>query len=156
TAWSRDAVTAMSKRVRTISLDDVPVVFDGRRLKELAHIARLPADADRVVFAKSVFDAVREYAQSARIPTPNDVHRAIKALHRSASRAKYDEAAGLLENLSSEARDWLNKRGKRPGWEETYGAPGVTLPDAASLRDPRHCRADCDLIVLMCTDGGAV
>jgi hypothetical protein len=80
----------MGKRVSAISIEEVAVVFDGRCLQALAHMGRLPPDADLQVFAKVLHQGLRAYAQAAGIPSGNDVHREISLLkkRRLAAKAK--------------------------------------------------------------------
>src|SRR5262245_34150393 len=123
------------KRVCAISVDEVPIVFDDRRVEELARDGKLPAEADHVRFARSVRGAVLDYALAVRAPSSNDLHREIKALHRAADREQYDELADLLERLTPAARAWVDERGQRPGWQSIYGRQGAKLPTAKEVRE---------------------
>ena len=127
------------KGVRAIQVDDVPTIFNDRRLKKLARDGKLPPEADFLRFARSMRGAVRDYALAVRAPSSNDLHREIKALHRAADREQYDELANLLERLSPPASDWLNQRGQRPGWQSIYGNQGAKLPVANEFAsDPAY------------------
>jgi hypothetical protein len=141
----------MGKRVGAIAVAEVPIVFDDQCIHELARLGKLPADAaSMAVFGKGLLAAVRTYADAARVPSPNDVRREIMALHRAASRGKYNVAADLIESLSPTARDWLIERLNRPAWR------AVTLPDAGTLRDPARRSEACERVRLLCTVGGQI
>src|SRR5262252_7157205 len=106
----------MGNRVSTITVAEVPDVFDDLCLRRLAQIGKLPPDVDFEVFAKGVRHGIRSYARAARVPSDNDVHREIKALEQAASRCKCEEVADLLESLSPMARHWLSERLSTPAW----------------------------------------
>jgi len=144
------------KSVRAIAVDEVALKFTDRRLKKLAHDAKLPAIGDFGRFARSVRGDVTAYVQASRVPSSNDLHREIKALYRAANRKEYELVAVLLERLPAAARDWLDERGRRAGWQSIYGSPGVNLPTANDLREPAHRIQACTLVRQLCTDGGGM
>jgi hypothetical protein len=142
------------KKVCAIAVDKVPIVFDDMRLRKLAHVGKLPADADFDRFARSVRGAVQDYAHAARLPSSNDLHREIKALHRAACRTKYEEVADLLEGLSTATREWLEGRGKPLAWQWIHGDLGVKLPPADALRQSADRDEACALVRQLCAVGG--
>jgi len=142
----------MGKKVSAISIEEVTVVFDGKCLQDLAHMGRLPPNADLQVFAKVLHKGLRAYVQASRVPSGNAVHREIKALEKAASCGKSEEVAGLLESLSPTARDWIRERLSTPAWCKR----GVALPEPATLRDPAHRKKACELVRQLCTVGAAI
>jgi len=144
------------KKMSTIAVDAVPVIFDDRCLKEIASVGKLPSEADFSRFARSVRGAVRHYALAARAPSSNDLHHEIKALHRAADREQCDEVANLLDRLTVAARAWLDERGRRPSWQSIYGDEGAKLPIANDVRDPAKRREACGLVRQLCTVGGGI
>jgi len=67
-----------------------------------------------------------------------------------AARHKYHrQLARLLNALSPEAREHLNRRGLRPGLS-------MALPDPADLADPDRRNAACESVRRLCTMGGRV
>ena len=141
-------IAKMGKKVSAITIADVPVIFDDKCIERLAQIGRLPPDAKLQVFAEGVRRGVRTYTQAACLPSRNDVHHEVEALHRAADRDEYEAVADLLGKISSAARDCLAERLTRSSWR------GKTFPDAATLRDPAHQRRACEVVHQLCTAGG--
>jgi len=141
----------MRKKISAISIEKVPVVFDGKCLQNLAHMGRLQ-DTNLQEFAKGLHRGLRAYAQAARVPTGNDVHRQIKALEKAASCGKSEEVAGLLESLWPTTRDWIKERLSTPAWRKG----GVAFPEPATLRDLTQQRKACELVRQLCTVGHEV
>jgi hypothetical protein len=98
----------LTKRRRNIGLEDVPAVFDDPCIRELANIAKLPADADIGIFGWWIREAACMFACDARVPTVNELHDEIAALHKAAERKRYEQVGDLLDRLSVEARVMLS------------------------------------------------
>ena len=138
----------LKKRRPIISEEEVSAIFDDTRVVKLAHIGRLPANANKAVFSAGIREAARIFARDARIPTGNDLHAEIGELHRAADRQRYDEVFGLLESLSPAARALLQDRAARIG---------IELPPSDGLHDPERreeaCQA-CQAITRLSQFGG--
>lgn|SRR5215831_89599 len=128
-----------------IAAANIPHIFDDDCIQKLVAIAKLPADADSKRFAEGVRKAASIYARDARVPTDNELHTEIYKLYRAAERRQYERIAVLLEDLSLEARDWLNKRGSRLR---------VELPAPEALRDISAQQKACDIVLKLCQYGG--
>lgn len=132
-------------KLSVIRTDDVPRVFDDARICELAIIVKLPAKADRTLFAHGIRFAASTYAVEARLPNANQVHREIRALHRAADRYWYEEVADRLEKLSPPARRFLNAR-----------KIGIDFPSPDPLRDVGQQQKACEAVARFCRIGGRV
>ena len=104
---------ASTKSQEPISAADIQRIFDDTCINTLAAIGRLPAGADRKLFAEGVREAARIYARDARIPTDNKLNAEIAALYGTAKRKRCGQVAALLEKLSPKARKLLSKRATR-------------------------------------------
>jgi len=130
-----------------ITAEEVPVIFDDARVRDLAKTAKLPPSANMAAFAAGVRDAAWIFARDARIPTCNDLHAEIAELLKAAGARDYDHAAALLENLSHSARGLLKDRGARP-------SIAIELPTPDAMRDPGRRERGCDAIARLCQVGG--
>jgi hypothetical protein len=139
----------LSKRPRAIAPDDVLVVFNDACIRELA--AELPASADLNVFAAGVREAARTYSRDASARNDNEVHHEIAALYNAVVHRRYERAVALWEDLSPDARRYLEKRLKRPG----PIAAGLRFPTVEELRDPRRRNEACDMIRRLVSIGGS-
>jgi hypothetical protein len=152
-------MTSMAREpLSLITMDGVPRRFDDACVQGLAYLVKLPTNADMEAFSKGVRNDARRYAQSVRVPTPNEVHREIEALEKAASRGRYQKVADFLESPSpaaQAARDWLSERLRTPAERLNMPTRRVTmLPDAGTLRNPSYQREACELIRQLCTRGG--
>src|SRR5262245_5971647 len=108
-----------------IAPEAVPVVFNDECIQQLA--GYLPLGADIECFAERLRDAALEYARDARVPSANELHYEIEALHAAVENeltAVYGQADRrrrrqkpitlLYRKLSSEALGMLLKRGDLP------------------------------------------
>lgn len=143
------------KKVCALAVDQVPVVFDDRRVTELARDGKMPEGTDLVRFARSMRGAVADYARRVHTLSPNEIHREVRALHRTAFRLDYDRVAILLDRLPSDVRNWLDGNAMRSGWQSTRGMP-ARLPSADALRDIARRHEACVLVRQLCTTGGEI
>jgi hypothetical protein len=140
----------LRKRGSVIALADVPVVFNDAFIRELVALARLPPSADLNVFAAGVRETARIYAKDAREGDVNELHHEIAALYDAASQRRYDDAAGLLTDLSPQTRARLKDRLKLPGPRKAK----LRLPAARALRDRKRRDRACEIIEQLCRVGG--
>jgi hypothetical protein len=134
-----------TKSRKPIPAADIQRIFDEACINTLAAIGRLPAGADRKLFAEGVREAARIYARDARIPTDNELNAEIAALYGAAKRKRYGQVAALLEKLSPQARKLLSKRATRLSLE---------LPAPEGLRDTTQQKA-CDIVLKLCQYSGS-
>jgi hypothetical protein len=127
----------------------VPRVFDNACINKLTATAKLPAGAE-ARFAAGVRDAARTYARDASTPTVGEVRDEITALYKAAEGRQYERVASLCEELSPQARDYLERRLSRPGPR----AAGLKLPTARALRDPKRQEGACEMLARICRVGG--
>jgi hypothetical protein len=141
---------ASTAREHAITIDEVPRVFDDACFRRLARMGKMSSDANLEVFATTLQDGLRRYAQTTRAPSSSSVHQHIAALEKAASRKKYDRVADLLWSplsAAEAARNCLRERLTTPAWR----GRGVTLPSAAALQDPNLRTEACELIRRLCT-----
>ncbi len=131
----------VSKRGQIVALADVGTVFDDRCIRELAKIAKLPADADLGVFGWWIREAACLFACDARAPTANELHEEIATLQKAAERKRFEQVGDLLDNLSQEARAMLST---------LHGE----LPTSRDLRDEALRETACDAVRWLCGFGG--
>jgi hypothetical protein len=117
-----------------ISPDDVERVFDDACIRELATLAHLPAETDLARFGVSVRYAVKIYIAKDAEPTPNALHREIKALYEAAQSKQYHLLAKLLEQMTPAAQRVIDKR--RSTLSRRLSVLNWRIPDATELRDP--------------------
>src|SRR5262245_5090548 len=115
----------------------------------------MPEGTDLVRFARSMRGAVADYARRVHTLSPNEIHREVRALHRTAFRLDYDRVAILLDRLPSDVRNWLDGNAMRSGWQSTRGMP-ARLPSADALRDIARRHEACVLVRQLCTTGGEI
>jgi hypothetical protein len=137
----------MAKARRTISEDEVDRAFSDARIKELAKLAKLPKDADLEKFRKNIRQDARIYCRAARVPSDNELHKEIKALHHAADKNLFEKVAGLIENLSPRALSELGGR-----WEQRHH--GIRFPEPSDLITADHREAACVKIASLCRMGG--
>ena len=129
----------MGKRRPTIAPDDVPVVFNDDCIRELVALAELPPSADLIVLAAGVREAVRTYLRDARACDDNELHHEIAALYNAAHGRRYERVVALHEDLSPDARRYLENRLKRPGpLAAGLRLPGVECPPSALVGQIRQ------------------
>jgi hypothetical protein len=120
-----------------ITPEDVPLVFDDARIRELA--SHLPPESDLNALGWWVTEAADLFTQEVRIPNVNQVHTEIAMLHEAAGRQLFERVAELLDTLSADARAILPE-----------------LPSSNNFRDdPLHGQA-CDSIAMLCRIGDQV
>jgi len=162
----------MKKSRSIITVEAVLTVFDDARVAGLAKIAKLARGADIAAFAAGIRDAARIFALDARIPTGNELHNEIARLCKAADRRQHEQVARLLERLSPQARDVLNKRGtgfgvrlrrrrsqdqdcdqraRRPAWPSRFR---IKVPSPDALRDAAQCEKACAAVATLCQFGG--
>ena len=141
---------AVGKRRPAIAPDDVPDVFNDACILELAALAQLPPSADLNVFAAGVREAAHAYARASRERDANELHHEIAVLYDAARRRQNGRTASLLEELSPQARAYLNDRLKRPGPRKAK----LRLPSAGALRNSRRCDTAREMIERVCRVGG--
>jgi hypothetical protein len=134
-----------TKSREPIAAAHIPRLFDDACIDELADIGRLPAGADRKIFAEGIREAARIYARDARTPTDNDLHAEIARLYRAAEHKRCVEVADLVEKLSPKARELLSKRATRLCLE---------LPASEDLRDRTRQQKACETILGLSQHGG--
>jgi hypothetical protein len=122
-----------------ISVDDVAREFKDARVNELMRIGKPPAGSDVKAFAEGLRLAAEFYAMQVRVPSANRIHAEIKKLHGAAVRGRSEEAANLIERLSSEARYMLDSVG--------------TLPLADAFRHPARRKSACESVASLCRVG---
>jgi len=133
----------LTKRRHNIALEDVPAVFDDPCIRELANIAKLPADADIGIFGWWIREAACMFACDAYVPTVNELHDEIAALHEVTARKRYGQAGDLLDRLSTEARVMLS----------TFQGE---LPTSSDLRDEALRDRACEAVEGLCRIGGTL
>jgi hypothetical protein len=138
----------VGKSQKPIVVADIRRIFDDACIDRLAAIGGLPVGADRKRFAEGVREAALIYARDARVPTDNELNAEIAALYRAAERKRCGEAAALVETLSPQARELLNKRGARPSLR-------LELPTREELCNVARQERACEIILRLCQYGGS-
>jgi hypothetical protein len=130
------------KSLPAIEVEQVEQLFDDAFIQNLAMIAKLPADADKERFGKSIREAARIYARDVREPNANELHTQIGEIHQAATRLEYERVATLVENLSAKALDMLKN------------VAATDLPPTGALRDHAQRKNACETIARLCRIGG--
>jgi hypothetical protein len=126
-----------------ISEDRIAEVFSDKQIQRLATLDKLPKTSNLERFGKRVREVACVYAREARTPSANQVYEEVANLHKAAARARYDELADLLAQLSEAARDVLKIR-----------RLGIELPTPDTLRDPDQRAEACEAVVRFSSLGG--
>jgi hypothetical protein len=140
----------------------------------------MPSGADINGFGEGIKDAVRVYAQQARIPDDNELHAEIEKLYRAAERRQHKVVADCLRELSPRARELLTQRAERISRSHNYkskqrrdrpkvsvtnrrgeivtrtsAAPRkIALPAPGDLLDESLRDVACETIMSLCSFGG--
>jgi hypothetical protein len=139
---------ASKKDRQAIAAGDVLHKFDNATIERLA-ITYLPKKADRQRLADGVREAVRIYAEDARMPSANAVDDEIAKLHRAASRRDHEQVALLIDAMSPEVRQRFETREATPGFQNA----GLKFPSSEASRDPARRDRACEVVRQFCRMG---
>lgn len=155
---------------------DVPQLFDDVCIDHLAKRSRLPATADRQIFADGIREKACIFARNIRIPNANELNDEIAELHRVAEARQFEDVANLLGKLSTRASDFLRARVERIS-HVNAGQPSrprvtvmgrngevltrkptvpwsVALPTSDDLRNESRREHACATVAMLCRTGG--
>jgi hypothetical protein len=134
-----------AKKDRLLPASQVPIVFSNKRVREITARLRPPLDEGQVRrFAASLRKTARVYLR-AKQAQKDDISHAIKALYRTADMHQYKKAAKLVQDLSKQTRDFLNKRATRIG---------LKLPRPVFFLDRARRKSACETVRRLCSEGG--
>ena len=126
---------------------DVPRIFSDDQVRQLAAVAKLPADANLPHFATAVRDAALLYIRDASTASDNEVHHGVDVLLRAADRAliarKRKDAAyeNVAVRIEIDPQRWSDALVRRVDALRELSAQIDTAPPtrpAASPRMPRR------------------
>ena len=134
-----------AKKDRLLPASQVPKVFSNRGVREITARLRPPLDEGQVRrFAASLRKAARVYLRAKRAQK-DDISGEIKALYHAADLRQYKKAAKLVQDLSKQTRDFLNKRAARIG---------LKLPKPVFFLDRARRQSACEMVRRLCSEGG--
>jgi hypothetical protein len=134
-----------ARKDRLLPASKVPIAFSNKHVREITARLRPPLDEGQVRrFAASLRKAARVYLR-AKQAQKDDISHEIKALYRTAELHQYKKAAKLVQDLSKQTRDFLNKRAARIG---------LKLPRPVFFLDRARRQAACETVRRLCSEGG--
>jgi hypothetical protein len=134
-----------AKKDRLLPASKVPIVFSNKRVREITAGLRPPLDDDQTRrFAASLRQTARIYLGAKRAQKV-DVSDEVKALYCAAEQHEFEKAATLMRDLSTQTREFLNKRAARIG---------LKLPRPIFFLDRARRRSACETVRRLSSQGG--